>query len=131
MTRSPVNAQGVAESAALASPDPGDHTVIATFVPDAGFSGSGDIITQTVAAAGVDLDVASSAPSSTYGQGVSFTATVGSQQLGTGDPTGFVQFVVDGQPLGDAVELTRRPGHQLDGVGPAARAHTRVRRLLR
>ncbi len=101
----PVSAQGVAESVTLGSPDPGDHTVIATFVPASGFSGSGDILTQTVAAAGVDLDVVSSAPSSTYGQGVSFTATVTSQQLGTADPTGFVQFVVDGQPLGDAVEV--------------------------
>jgi hypothetical protein len=101
-----VNGQGVAESATLGSPDPGDHTVIAAFVPDPGFSGSGAIITQTVASAGVDLDVASSAPNSTYGQAVSFTATVGSQQVGTGTPTGFVQFVVDGQPLGDAKELT-------------------------
>jgi len=101
----PVNAQGVAESATLASPDPGDHTVIAAFVPDPGFSGSGAILTQTVAAAGVDLEVTSSAPASPYGQGVSFTATVGSQQVGTGTPTGFVQFTVDGQPLGDAVAL--------------------------
>jgi hypothetical protein len=101
----PVNAQGIAESATLASPDPGDHTVIAAFVPDPGFSRSGAILTQTVAAAGVDLEVTSSAPASTYGQGVSFTATVGSQQVGTGTPTGFVQFTVDGQPLDDAVAL--------------------------
>jgi hypothetical protein len=101
----PVNGLGVAESPTLGSPDPGDHTVIAAFVPDPGFSGSGDIITQTVTAAGVDLDVSSSAITSTYGQAVVFTATVGSQQVGTGVPTGYAQFVLDGQPLGDAVEL--------------------------
>ena len=102
----PVDGRGVAESAALASPDPGDHTVIATFVPEPGFSGGGAILTQTVAAAGVDLDVTSSHPTSDYGQSVTFTASVGSQQFGTGTPTGFVQFVLDGQPLGDARELT-------------------------
>jgi hypothetical protein len=101
----PVNGQGNAESAALFSPDPGDHTVIAEFVPAPGFSGSGAILTQTVAAAGVDLGVTSTDSSSDYGQGVSFTATVGSQQLGTDNPTGFVQFAVDGQPVGNAVEL--------------------------
>jgi hypothetical protein len=101
-----LDARGVAESASLASPDPGDHTVIAAFVPDVGFGSSGDIITQTVAAAGVDLDVESSASGGSYGAPVSFTATVGSRQVGTGTPTGFVQFNVDGQPLGNAVELT-------------------------
>ncbi|HET9423407.1 MAG TPA: Ig-like domain-containing protein, partial [Nocardioides sp.] len=101
----PVGSDGVAESATLASPDPGDHTVIAAFTPATGYSGSGDILTQTVDAAGVDVGLTSSAPASDYGQGVTFTATVTSQQVGTGSPGGFVQLVVDGQPLGDAVEL--------------------------
>jgi hypothetical protein len=100
-----VDGQGVAESPALASPDPGDHTVIAAFVPDVGFGSSGDIITQTVAAAAVDLTVEASASGTGYGEPVAFTAAVGSQQVGTGTPTGYVQFNVDGQPLGDAVEL--------------------------
>ncbi|MCW2780422.1 MAG: hypothetical protein JWR35_871 [Marmoricola sp.] len=101
----PVDANGVAESLTLASPEPGGHTVIAAFVPVAGFSSSGGGVTQTVADAGVDVNLVSSAPGSTYGHGVSFTATVGSQQLGTGKPTGYVQFGVDGQPLGDAVAV--------------------------
>jgi hypothetical protein len=101
----PVGSDGTAESLTLASPDPGDHTVIASYTAAAGWTGSGDIITQTVAAAGVDVGLTSSAPSSSYGQAATFTATVTSQQIGTDAPTGHVQFVVDGQPLGDAVAV--------------------------
>lgn len=100
-----VDADGVAVSPSLASPDPGDHTVIAAYLPTAGYSASGDILTQTVEDAGVDLALESSATHSDYGQGVTFTATVTSQQVGTGTPTGYVQFAVDGAPLGDAVEV--------------------------
>jgi hypothetical protein len=79
--------------------------VIAAFTPSVGYSGSGDMITQTVNAAGVELALSSSDASADYGQAVTFSASVSSQQIGTGTPTGHVQFVVDGQPLGDAVEL--------------------------
>jgi hypothetical protein len=101
-----VGADGTAESATLASPDPGDHTVIAAYLPTAGYSASGDTLTQTVADAGVDLALESSDAHSDYQQGVHFTATATSQQVGTGTPTGYVQFRVDGSPLGDAVELS-------------------------
>ncbi len=97
--------EGVAHSTTISSPAPGDHTVIAAFVPDAGYGGSGDIVTQTVAAAGVALTLSSTDDTSDHGQSVRFTATVASQQLGTGAPTGFVQFNVDGQPVGGAVEI--------------------------
>ncbi|KRB77016.1 hypothetical protein ASE01_09640 [Nocardioides sp. Root190] len=100
-----VNGDGVAESATLASPDPGDHLVIAAFTPQPGFSGSGDLLTQTVAAAGVDVELSSSNPDAEVGEDVRFSVDVTSQVLGTGTPTGFVQFSVDGQPVGDAVEL--------------------------
>jgi hypothetical protein len=100
-----LDGDGVAVSATLASPDPGDHTVIAAYQPTAGYSGSGDVLTQTVADADVSVALDSSDPHSDYGQAVSFTATVASQQVGTGTPTGFVQFRVDGAPLGDAVAL--------------------------
>ncbi|MCL2465615.1 MAG: Ig-like domain-containing protein, partial [Micrococcales bacterium] len=101
----PVGADGVAESASLASPDAGDHTVIAAFVPDAAYSSSGDTITQTVRDATAGVHLTSSKQHSDYGQSVGFTATVDSEQVGTGAPTGFVQFSVDGSPLGDAVAL--------------------------
>ncbi len=97
--------EGVAHSTTISSPAPGDHTVVAAFVPDVGFGGSGDIVTQTVAAASVNLQLSSTDDSSDHGQSVRFTATIASQQLGTGAPTGWIQFNVDGQPLGDAVEI--------------------------
>ncbi len=100
-----LDGNGRAESTTIASPDPGDHTVIAAFVPDAGYGGSGDILAQTVAAATVSLDLTSSDDSSDHGQAVRFTATIASEQAGTGAPTGFIQFEVDGQPLGDAIEI--------------------------
>lgn len=100
-----VGPDGVAESATLASPDPGDHTVIAAFTPAPGYSGSGDILVQTVAAAGVEVALSSTDADAQVGDEVRFRVEVSSQQAGTGVPTGFVQFAVDGQPLGDAVEL--------------------------
>ncbi|WP_028657011.1 Ig-like domain repeat protein [Nocardioides sp. J54] len=100
-----VGADGTAESATLASPDPGDHTVIAAFVPAPGFTGSGDVLVQTVEAAGVDLALSSTDADAQVGDQVRFRAEVSSQVVGAGDPTGFVQFAVDGVPLGDAVEI--------------------------
>lgn len=100
-----INGDGEAQSAQLNAPEPGDHTVIATFLPDAGYSGNGAIFTQTVTDADVDLGLVSSDPSSDYGQAVHFTAQVTSAQAGTASPTGYVQFSVDGVALGDAVEI--------------------------
>jgi hypothetical protein len=121
-----LDADGTAVSATLASPDPGDHTVIAAYLPTAGFSGSGDILTQTVADAGVDLALDSSDAHSDYGQGVTFTATAASQQVGTGTPTGYVQFRVDGSPLGDAVELSDgvATSPSISGLEPGSHAVT-------
>lgn len=102
----PVGANGVAESPALASPDPGDHTVIAAFLPEVGFSGSGDLLTQTVQAAPVALELVSSDADTQVGDEVSFSATVESTVTGTGTPTGWVQFAVDGVPLGAAIQLS-------------------------
>src|SRR5581483_3801416 len=81
---------GVAVSPTIASPDPGDHLVIAAFLPGDGFAASGDTLTQTIADAGVHLAVSSSASSSGYGQAVTFHASVTSAQIGTGTPTGLV-----------------------------------------
>lgn len=101
----PLSAGGTATSPTLASPHPGDHTVIAAFVPAAGFAASGATLVQTVADAAVDLALTSSDDASGYGQEVRFTATVASRQIGTGTPTGLVQFRVDDRPLGAALPL--------------------------
>src|SRR5262249_51462465 len=42
---------------------------------------------------------------STYGQSVSFAATVGAAGSSTGMPTGSVQFDIDGSPLGSPIAL--------------------------
>lgn len=97
---------GVAVSPTIASPDPGDHLVIAAYLPGDGFASSGDTLTQTIADAGVHVALSSSAASSSYGQSVTFHAAVSSQQVGTGVPTGLAQFYVDDQPLGTAVTLS-------------------------
>jgi hypothetical protein len=101
----PVAVDGLAVSPALAAPDPGDHTVFASFVAGAGYSGSGSVLTQTVQDATVTIALSSSDEQSDYGQGVTFTAQVTSDQVGTDAPTGFVQFRVDGAPLGGAVPI--------------------------
>ncbi|MCW2755331.1 MAG: hypothetical protein JWQ32_2742, partial [Marmoricola sp.] len=100
-----VGPTGVAQSPTLASPEPGDHTVSAAFVGNPGYGNTGDQLTQTVADADVNVALTSSNASSTYGQAVTFHAVISSPQAGTGDPSGFVQFRVDGHALGAAVAL--------------------------
>ncbi|GAA4092019.1 beta strand repeat-containing protein [Nocardioides kongjuensis] len=94
---------GVAVSPQVDSAEPGDHTVIASFDAAPGFSGSGDILTQSVGTGTADVSITSSAASSGVGEGVQFTAEVTSQ-AGLA-PTGVVQFSVDGHPVGSAVTL--------------------------
>lgn len=101
----PVDANGDAESPTVSSPEPGDHLVIAAFSSEAAYAASGEALTQQVEAASVTVGLASSDADSEYGQGVTFSATVTSNQAGTGTPGGFVQFRVDGVPVGGAVEL--------------------------
>ncbi|MFL6108189.1 MAG: beta strand repeat-containing protein [Marmoricola sp.] len=97
---------GSAQSPTVASPEPGDHTVIAAFVGNPGYSSSGDFLAQTVADAGVGVHLTSSHPSSSFGQGVTFTATVAADDSTLGAPEGHVQFRVDGVALGGAVALS-------------------------
>jgi hypothetical protein len=100
-----VGADGSATSPLVGSPEPGDHTVIAAFIGNPGYGGSGDFLAQTVADATVGLTVTSSNASSTYGQPVTFTATAVTPQSGIGNPDGHVQFRVDGVAIGGAVAL--------------------------
>ena len=94
-------------SALTASGSP--HTVTANYVnSDGNFSNSNGTLAggQTVQKANTSTAVSSSQNPSTFGQSVTFTATV-SNASGTGvTPTGSVQFVVDGSNLGSAVVLS-------------------------
>lgn len=96
---------GTATSPLVASPEPGDHTVIAAFVGNPGWGNSGDFLAQSVEDAAVDLTVTSSDASSAYGQAVTFTATATTPVDGIGNPDGHVQFRVDGVAVGGAVAL--------------------------
>lgn len=99
-----VDANGVARSEPVTSAEPGDHTVIASFVGAPGFSGSGAILTQTVETGSVELDLTSSLPEAGVGDDVRFTVTVSAPGEGL-TPTGSVQIVIDGRPSGPALSL--------------------------
>ncbi len=98
-------AGGVANSAATTTLAAGNHTVTANYLGAGNFAASSGSLAagQTVNTAGTVTSVVSSVNPSTFGQSVSFTATVTS---GAGTPTGSVQFVVDGVNFGAAVALT-------------------------
>jgi RHS repeat-associated protein len=65
--------------------------------------------------------VVSSAPATTYGQALTFTATVSEAVPGTPTPTGTVQFVIDGSNFGPPVALSgdtaTSPGTTTLGAG--------------
>ncbi|NHA00314.1 hypothetical protein G5V59_09905 [Nocardioides sp. W3-2-3] len=112
---------GVAESATLASPDPGDHTVIAAFTPEPGFAGSGDILVQTVRAAGVDVDLTSTKADAQVGDTVRFRVDVRSQVAGTGSPTGYVQARGRRPAAGRRPRVGGRHRHRPGGLRPRTR----------
>ena len=76
----------------------GAHTVVANYLGDIDFNtGSGSLAGgQTVNQAASVTTLVSSAPSTRYGETVTFTANVGSVAPGTGVPDGSVEFVIDG-----------------------------------
>ncbi len=119
-----VGPDGTATSPTLASPEPGDHTVSAAFIGNPGYANTGDQLTQTVADADVNVGLTSSNASSSYGAPVTFHAVVSSPQPGTGDPTGFVQFRVDGKALGAAVALSGGAADSVATSTLAPGAHT-------
>jgi hypothetical protein len=86
----------------------GHHSITAIYTSDNGlFDSSTGILTGGESIEGaVSVAVASSAPQSQYGQGVTFTATVSPVTTGLPALSGTVQFEVDGTPFGAAVPLS-------------------------
>lgn len=82
--------------------DIGQHAVTATYDGDDSFQGSNGAVSHRVNRAQTSVVVSSSANPSQSGQGVTFTAEVDAVAPGAGDPTGTVQFTVNGAPLGGA-----------------------------
>ncbi|TQK69996.1 Ig-like domain-containing protein [Nocardioides sp. SLBN-35] len=84
----------------------GEHTI------GARYSGDGNLVTSdaaakqlTVGKAPTSTALTSTGSPTVSGQAVTFTATVGVVSPGVGDPAGGVQFNVDGEPYGTAVQL--------------------------
>ncbi|MFZ1919691.1 MAG: Ig-like domain-containing protein [Terriglobales bacterium] len=102
---SPVTlSSGSAVSGSISTLAVGTHSVTAVYSGDSNFQGSTGALSggEIVNALSTSTTVASSLNPSTYGQAVSFTASVTS---GSGTPTGTVQFNIDGTAFGSPVTL--------------------------
>jgi hypothetical protein len=71
------------------------------------------------------VSVNSTLPTSTYGQSVSFTVTVSPTSVGT-TPTGTVQFLVDGSPIGSAVTVVSGSASSIAVANLSATTHNVV-----
>ena len=85
----------------------GTDTITATYSGDSNHSGSSGTLSggQAVDQATTSTSIASSLNPSSYGQAVSFTASVEAVAPGAGTPSGTVQFSIDGSAFGSAVTL--------------------------
>ena len=106
----------------------GTVTVQVTSLSDSSMTASATATVTAAAASKADTTtiVTASPGSSTYGQSLTFTATVSPVTQGLPTPSGTVQFLVDGSNFGSPVSLdAQRPGHQhLDRTTLAAGSHT-------
>src|SRR5437016_14236730 len=79
----------------------GAHSITASYAGNANFNGSTSaVLTQTANKAGTSTSVASSLNPSTFGQSVTFTATVTVVAPGAGSPSGTVTFLDGTTTLG-------------------------------
>jgi Bacterial Ig-like domain (group 3) len=93
----------------------GSHAITAVYLGDSNNAGSTASTNQLVLQAGTATTIASSAGSATYGQSVTFTATV-TPAVGSGTPTGTVSFLEGGVLLGT--------GALTGGIGSAQASFT-------
>jgi hypothetical protein len=76
----------------------GSHAITANYEGDNRFAGASGGYTQAVAAAQTTTVVTVDPSPSVFGQSVTIRAAVTPQAPATGQPTGLVQFTIDGQP---------------------------------
>jgi len=98
---------GVATSTTFASLSPGKYTISATYSGDGNFVGSSAVLDegtgQNVSKANTTTSVTTSGTPANYASTVTFTATVArSSLIGSGKPSGLVQFFDGTQLLGSA-----------------------------
>jgi hypothetical protein len=99
---------GSATSDTVSTLSLGNHIITASYLGDGSQYGSstGTLVEgQTVIRADTATSVASSAATSTYGQSLTFTATVSAVTAGLPTPTGSVHFQIDGASFGGPVAL--------------------------
>jgi hypothetical protein len=95
------NLSGGTASLTTAALAVGGHNITAVYGGDGNFTGSGSAaLVQTVNQDGISVGVAASANPSSFGQSVTFTATVSAAAPGAGTPTGSVTFLDGGSALG-------------------------------
>ncbi len=90
---------GGSASCSLTSTTAGAKTLTATYAGDATFSGSSGTAGHTVNPADTTTAVTSSQNPSTFGQAVTFTASVSAVAPGSGTPDGAVAFTADGTTI--------------------------------
>lgn len=81
---------------------PGSHAIRAVYVGNFNFTGSQGTTTQSVGQIETVTGIASSTNPSTFGDAVTFTATVATNPGGAGTPTGTVTFTEGSTVLGSA-----------------------------
>ena len=89
---SPVVLSNGSASITVAAPTAGSHGVSAVYLGDHRFTGSTFVLTQPVEQAASTVSLVTSAPATSVGQSVTFTATVAPAAPGGGVPTGTVIF---------------------------------------
>ena len=98
---------GHASSTLIADLSVGDHAITAVYSGGPSFTGStSDAFTQTVGKAATTTSVSSDVHPSSFGQGVTFTATVAPVSPGAGTPTGTVDFKEGSTVLCSAAALS-------------------------
>ncbi len=107
----------------------GTHALSATYSGDNSYNGSGPAtVTLTVSQAATATSVASNSASVAYGGNEPLTATVGSNSNSSAGPTGYVQFLNNGVPLGGQVTCT--PAGATATVGASCTATLNTTALL-
>jgi hypothetical protein len=102
--------EGRAVSPAVGTLPVGGHEVAALYSGDPNRYDSTGHLLQRMLAAGTQTTVASSVDPAVTGQSTTFTAETTSDSAGAGVPTGVVQFVIDGEPVGSLVDLVEGRG---------------------
>ena len=116
---------GHASSGPLPGLSVGTHSITAVYSGDGSFNTStSTTLPQVVNQAATTTAVVSDRNPSSYGQGVTFTATVTATAPGAGTPTGTVQFAVDGSPSGIPVSLVGGQASSAAVTGLSNGTHT-------